>query len=337
MATTDDAQQLATGRRQRNYVNAHAYHWHWEGENTTLEEDSNTFIKIAHLLGFPDPKVDVIRRDSASPGFDLKLKIMSLLNRAYLEPGNSVILLHYAGRAAVNHINELEFISPFGTKIAAQGIMIDIVSDYVIPFGAGVDVVIIMDCCYPNLLTHAQPGDRRVDILAAGDYKDPAVSGSHQALSFTSKIYMDLQERARQGSREVEMAQLITSLRDRESQIETPTYLAKLGPGSVTLLIVSQTPSSAPPPPPSYPSPGLLATFTMHTSDPLTTTEVDDILRSISPIPEEQASNLKIDQVKRTSTNSTLIILESPLSTFYRIAGLPGVNLICENYPMLPA
>ena len=75
----------------------------------------------------------------------------------------------------------------------------------------------------------------------------------------------------------------------------------------------------------------------MHISDPLTTTEVDDILRSISPIPEEQASNLKIDQVKRTSTNSTLIILESPLSTFYRIAGLPGVNLICENYPMLPA
>lgn len=326
---------LAADRRQRNYVNAHAYHWHWEGENTNLEEDSNTFIKIAHLLGFSDPKVDVIRRDSASPGFDLKLKIMSLLNRAYLEPGNSVILLHYAGRAAVNHINELEFISPFGTRIAAKGIMIDILSDYVIPFDAGVDVVIVMDCCYPNLLAHAQPGYRRkVDILAAGDYKDPAASDSHQAPSFTSKIYMDLQERVRRGAREVEMAQLITSLRDRESQIETPTYLAKLGPGSVTLPIVPQPPSSAPP---SYPSPGLLATFAMHISEPLTKTEVDDILRSISPIPEERTSNFKIDQVKRTSTNSTVIILESPLSTFYRIAGLPGVNLICENYPTLPA
>lgn len=129
MAATQ-AQQLTIGARQQNhYVNTHAYHWHWEGEDTNLEEDSNTFIKIAHLLGFPDPKDYVLWCDTASPGFDLKANIRSLLNRAYLEPGNSVILLHYAGRAAVNHANELELISPFGTKIAVESIMIDLVSE----------------------------------------------------------------------------------------------------------------------------------------------------------------------------------------------------------------
>lgn len=145
----------------------------------------------------------------------------------------------------MNHANELELISPFGTKIAVESIMVvDLVSDHVIPFGAAVDVVFIMDCCYPNhLVTHAHPGYRRVDILAAGDGRDPVASGSQQALSFTSKIHMDLQERARQGTREVEMAQLITNLRgDGESQTEAPIYLPKLGLGSVTLPIVQVTP-----------------------------------------------------------------------------------------------
>ena len=117
--TATEAQQatdlrLAVGSHQRNYVNTHAYHWHWEGDNTGVEEDAHTFLGIAHLLGFPEPKIDVLRRDAVSSGFELKLKISSLLNRAYLEPGDSVILLHYAGRGEVNDINELDFISPWG-------------------------------------------------------------------------------------------------------------------------------------------------------------------------------------------------------------------------------
>lgn len=71
----------------------------------------------------------------------------------------------------------------------------------------------------------------------------------------------------------------------------------------------------------------------MHVSDPLTTAEVDDILRSVCSTPEEQASNFKLEMVQRTSTNSTLLIIESPLTAFYRIAGIPGVTLICKNYP----
>lgn len=130
------------------------------------------------------------------------------------------------------------------------------------------------------------------------------------------------------------MAKLVTSFRDRESQTMPPTYIAKLGLGSVTLPIVCQMLSSASP---SHHSLGLLATFAMHISEPVTAAEVDGILRSISPASEGQASSFKLDQIKRTSPDSTLIILESPLSTFYHIAGLPGVFLICENYPMLPA
>lgn len=213
--------------------------------------------------------------------------------------------------------------------------MIDIGSPYVIPFDARVDIVIMMDCCYPYMLTNTQPGYRRVDILAAADEKDPVAFGSDQthSLSFTSEIYTELQARAMQGAREVEMAKLITSFQDRELQMRAPTYIAKLGFGSVTLPIVCQTLSSASP---SRHSLRLLVTFAMHISEPLTTAEVNDILRSISPASEGQAFSFKLDQIKRTSANSTLIILESPLSAFYRIAGLPGVFLICENYAMLP-
>lgn len=242
----------------------------------TIQEWRKTptrFLGIAHLLGFPEPKIDVLRRDAVSSGFELKLKISSLLNRAYLEPGDSVILLHYARRGEVNDINELDFISPWGEKIAAEGIMIDIGSPYVIPLDARVDVVIMMDCCYPYMLTNAQLGYRRVDILAAGDGKDPVAFGSDQTLSFTSKIHRELQERAMQGAREVEMAKLVTSFRDRESQTMPPTYIAKLGLGSVTLPIVCQMLSSASP---SHHSLGLLATFAMHISEPVTAAEVED-------------------------------------------------------------
>ena len=35
--------------------------------------------------------------------------------------------------------------------------------------------------------------------------------------------------------------------------------------------------------------------------------------------------------IPRLKTNSMVFILESNLLAFYRIVGLPGVNLICEN------
>lgn len=75
-----------------------------------------------------------------------------------------------------------------------------------------------------------------------------------------------------------------------------------------------------------------LATFSLHIAETLNRSEIDKILHWIHQAPKKEASTLTLENVKRT--NSTLIILESGVTNFYRIAGLPGLALICENFPI---
>lgn len=201
-----------------------------------------------------------------------------------------------------------------------------------IPLDPDVDVVLMLDGCYSYLSTRSPNGlHRRVDVLCAGDRTDPIANGSIGANSFTKKVFVEVRKRAQQGKVDVELSSLIAHLRATASPRKMPTYAAKLGPGSIVLPIIRPPPKSSIIDQSSsifYP-PGNLATFSLHISDNMTREDVNKILQLTHKSPTE-ASTLRLESVKKT--NSTVLIMECAIDCFYRIAGIPGIVLICENF-----
>ena len=202
-----------------------------------------------------------------------------------------------------NQNNELVLTSQTGKQIAADRIMADICSDFIIPLDAEVDVVVIMDCCHSYLFTRTANEDhRRVDVLSAGNREDPKSYDSCGTFSFTSKLSVEIQKRAQRGDVEIEMAQLVSSIRETSSSpVKTPTYAAKLGLGSVVLPIIRLTPTASTTIPQDtsafYPS-GYLATFSLHIAETLNRSEIDKILHWIHQAPNKETSVLTLENVK---------------------------------------
>ena len=57
--------------------------------------------------------------------------------------------------------------------------------------------------------------------------------------------------------------------------------------------------------------------------------ELRDLVRWIGNLPKSKSATLSLEGIKKT--NSMVFIFEVTLGSFYRIMGIPGVSLICEN------
>ena len=94
--------------------------------------------------------------------------------KAAHDPGDSVVILHYAGHGRENVLGRFELCSLSGRVIAVDHLLRDVLSEYVIPFDERVDVVVILDCCFAFLASRSnEPNYRRVDILSASDERNP--------------------------------------------------------------------------------------------------------------------------------------------------------------------
>lgn len=300
--------QVAIDSRKKNYANTFAYHFHWQNDNSGADKDAETFVQLATLLGFETPETDIIPNDAATPGFDLTYKIGLLLKFAHQKPGSSIVLLHYSGHAVANQNNELVLTSRTGKQIAADRIMADLCSEFIIPLDANVDVVVILDCCHSYLFTPtANEGHRRVDVLSAGNREDPKAYGSRDTLSFTSKLSVEIQKRAQRGDVEIEMADLVSSLGETSSPVKTPTYAARLGLGSVVLPIIRRTPTASTTIPQDtsafYPS-GYLVTFSLHVAETLSRSEIDEILHWIHQAPKKETSDVETGECKENKLDA---------------------------------
>lgn len=333
MSVTKDqfeaALQTAIEGRKKLYTTAYAFHWRWEDDNTSADRDEESFTQLAEILNFPKPEVYIIPkrpRYSKIPGFDLHGKIANVLAKAAHDPGDSVVMLHYSGHGRENMLGELELLNLTGKVIPADRLLQDIQTDRIIPLDETVDVIIILDCCFSFLASRtARQQHRRVDILCANERRDPVALGAGTSCSFTSKLLVEARSRAQNGDVTVELSNLIETLREKSPR-KKPTYAARLGLGSIILPLVPTIPSVASRPP----APGLLATFSMHVSDNFTEKELKDLVSWMGMLPKSKSAGLKLESIKKT--HSMLFIFETNLRSFHRISGMPGVNLICENY-----
>ncbi|WEW60804.1 hypothetical protein PRK78_006292 [Emydomyces testavorans] len=329
-AEFETAIQAAISRRETKYSNFYALHFRWEDDNTDASRDGESFQDLVHLMGFPFPDVHVIPKGDPLPGFEVQHRVASLFIKAGNAQGRSIVIIHYAGHGNANDLNELELCSQPGKRIAANGFLLNITTDMVMGLDVPIDVIIIFDCCYSFLASrNGSTESRNVEILSAGDERDPVAFAAGTKNSLTSKLLIEIRSRAQRGDKLVEMADVMNALQ-QSSPVKKPSYTAKLGIGSITLPLNTMAPAVTIPPTPKNVQ-CLLATFSVHVSKTFNKQELKDLVRWLEESPKGKSATLKLESVK--ATNSMLFIFESSRLCFLRICGLPGVSLICENTP----
>ncbi|KAI2012717.1 hypothetical protein LOZ39_003849 [Ophidiomyces ophidiicola] len=320
--------EAAINRRKCRYSNFFAFHFRWADDNTGAERDEKSFEDMARLMGFPVVDTYVIPDGTLAPGHEVSDRIFKIFRDAETAPGESIVMIHYSGHGGPNNLNELALHSRYGKNIAMERII-----GYMIPsenVDTHVDVIMILDCCYSFLASRTLKQESRVfEILTAGSNNDAAAFSAGVRNSFTSKLLVEIHSRAQAGDTFVEMADVMDTLR-KTSPLKKPGYASRLGAGSATLPLFPGLASTANT---SHPQePGMLATFSLHVSKIFNNVELEDIAMWLSNMPKVKGASLKLEGIK--ITNSMIFIFEASCVSYYRVCGLPGVTLICENLPV---
>jgi hypothetical protein len=123
-----------------------------------------------------------------------------------------------------------------------------------------VDVVLFFDCCYSFLATRAinAPG-RVVGVLAAVDASSISANVPGQRVSFTGKLATKVAWLKGQGRQYVDLAELVTSLRDEDSPAKKPSHMLRIRLSLIRLRFPTSPASTQAAAPPS--GPGLRAVF----------------------------------------------------------------------------
>jgi hypothetical protein len=325
------ALQGAISRREAVYKNSYSLHIRWEDDDTLAERDENSFRSIIEALGFPDkPEIHIIQKANKTPAWELLPTIAAIMAKAESSDGRSIVIIHYAGHGNADANGELVLMSSSGKRIQARSIL-DFTAEQSawLTVGAKVDVIMIFDCCYNFLATRTtNPASRIVEILTAGDERDPIAFQAGTRASFTSKLAIEIRNRQQLGHKFVEFADVMADLR-RTSPVKKPSYVAKLGTGSITLPLVNTAGTAQHHGVGSIQPPGLLATFSIHVSHTFINSQLRTLVAWLQSLDKDHG--LTLEGVKETI--SMVFIFESSYLCFLRIQGLAGVTLICENKP----
>ncbi|KAK2812615.1 hypothetical protein FQN50_001259 [Emmonsiellopsis sp. PD_5] len=323
-----DALEAALAQRPGVYSECVALHFRWADDDTNADIDGGNFRQLAKLLSFPPPKELVMDKQDPLPSHTLTGVVKPMV-LPLPSSGRRVVMVHYAGHGEKSDVG-LQLISRRGKRIAVDLWLDQWLDTKNIGDHEPVDFLFVFDCCYSFLATRQpQKGTRIVEILGAGDKRDPVAFGNGNALSFTTKLLIDVRNRTQRGDKSIRIADIMIDLR-HNSPVKKPTYSAKLGIGSITLPLNQQGLGQSANPPPSVAMPkGLLATFSIHVKQTLSPGELSGLMQWISQVPENANIGLKLENVKKT--NSTVLFFESARVFYFLLMGLPGVCLICEN------
>lgn len=288
-------------------------------------------------LNFEKPDSCILQESNPMPGYDMFTKIGGEVKAAISRPGRTILIIHYAGHGGDNGHGELVLSDRLGKKLARADYLLGPVGTPELDSDAPIDVLYIFDSCFSFLTTRQiNARSRIVEILAANDDRDPFAYGRQGTCSFTSKLFMEVRERAQRGEKMIEIAQIMDKLQ-QAAVVKTPSHTVKVGLGSIVLPLF---PSSGPRSTTSHSTqqihgPGLLSSFTIHAAEPCDPIEVQNAANWAESFPQSKTLSLHYEGCKKV--NSTLFFFEAKRLAFLRISGAPGVTLICENWPLVPA
>lgn len=322
-----------TRRSNFSYTHRKAIHFHWANDNTHPDLDLLSLEKMCELIGFAKPDSHVLEESNPLPGYTMRSKIDDEVKAAIHRPGRTILIVHYAGHGTDNGSGELVLSDRWGKKLARADLLLASVESTELASDAPIDVLYIFDCCFSFLATRQiNARSRLVEVLAANDYRNPSAFGPQSAHSLTSKLYLEVRDRAQRGEKMIEIAQIMDKLQ-QSTVVKTPSHAVKIGLGSIVLPLSpfpnprSATSTSSQP---AY-RPGLLASFTIHTTEPCDEVDIRNAANWAESFPQSKTLSLHYEGSKRV--NSTLFFFEVQRLAFLRIAGAPGVTLICENKP----
>ncbi|KAJ9324540.1 hypothetical protein DTO027B5_7349 [Paecilomyces variotii] len=285
------------------------------------------------ILGFPEPHELVIGSRQAQPGWLLTQELIEKLTMpAWKAQGRSVVVVHYAGHGAASAGGDELLLTNSSGKVMKASAVLQAFQTY--DDQVDVDILVIFDCCWSFLASRTmKPGARLVEIITAGDERDPIAFESTVKASLTSKLFIEIRQRAQMCHQYVEFTDVISELR-RISPLKKPCHASLLGVGSIKLPL---NPNSAAMSNSimgliNQPVAHLAATFSIHVSYTYDAQQLEQLSAWIANL--EGDCTLKLEYVKET--NSMLFIFEAPYTAFLRIQGLPGVTFLAEHKPSSP-
>jgi hypothetical protein len=202
--------KAAVSCRAKRYENVYSLHIRWENDDTDAERDENSLRSIIKLCGFPSPEVFLLKT-AGSPGFELFDRIYNLQKQAFATNQTSLIIIHYAGHGITGEGDELVLATTNGRKRVRTGTIFHILTDESGYLDQSiVDVLLMLDCCYSYLAVRKfNPSSRIVEVIIAGEARDPIAFAAGTRNSFTCKLHMESRSIQQQGKEYAEVAEII--------------------------------------------------------------------------------------------------------------------------------
>ena len=303
----------------RRYSRSVAVSFYWAADNTMAHKDVENFQGILATLGLAPAEEFMIRQSHTIPGWDVQAKIQALVRQAVESNERVLLLVHYAGHGFEKD-GSLLFTDAQGHKVVRWDR--DFVHLVDLEELAKVDVLFILDSCYSYLGTRQYiPATRVVQVLAAVDENTKFAFGAGNTASFTGKLLNELKARKRAGANSVDLAELISDLREKSPQ-KKPVHGLLVGNHSLRLAFPGHESGFTAIPP----GPATKVVFGFRLAKSLSREAAANFRKWLKDLPKNVG--LSLEAVYETS--SLYFIFRAPWRLWTQLADYSFTQELCE-------
>lgn len=185
-----------------------------------------------------------------------------------------------------------------------------------------VDVIFILDCCWSHLATRSADHRERVtEAVAATDFQDPTANIPGSRVSLTARLSAAIAKAVSRKYEHIEFVELVRDLRAEDTP-KKPTHGLLAGTRSIRLKL----PGSHAPFALRGPA-TLRAYFSIRVHSSVGQSGLDALADWINRLPPHIV--FEIDRVFETESQCWVVYADWAL--YSKLAGLPGIALICET------
>ncbi|KAF7586822.1 hypothetical protein BBP40_008262 [Aspergillus hancockii] len=312
--------ETAMETRVRQYQKVVPLAIRWESDNDEAARDTNNFNVILRSLGFPPAVEHIISTKDKAPGWSLKDKFHQKVGEGVMCDGRALIMVHYAGHGMESPSGELLLSGPGNKIIQASYALFSMVDDKAQL--SSVDVIFLLECCWSHGATRSADHRERVtEVVAASNFHDPIANIPGSKVSLTARLSTAIAKAAGQKCEHIEFSELVRELR-AEGTPKKPTHGLLAGTRSIRLKLPGSHAPCALPGPPT-----LRAYFSIHVHPSLGQNGLDSLAEWVNKLP----SHIVFEIDKVFETDSQCWIIYADWTIYQKLAGLPGIALICES------